>query len=244
MKSRVALACLTLLGVIAAAAPVAAGIAPYVRFDYAGNQLRMTDGNNLIQEWEDDFQSYHLPADFKKVGPAYGPSLSAGFWLLPVLRVGALYSYQRSILRNGLDVPGNVLFVSDLDFRMTEIGGEAALRFKRLAGLTFGGSVAHGRAELIERYFVQDSFGGMYDEHGKSEKTRTTYGAFIGLDQTNESGVAGFVRAGFQYRDVGRMPSHIVSYDGSTTTEHDSESIWLDYSGYYVKIGIGFDGGR
>jgi hypothetical protein len=137
-------------------------------------------------------------------------------------------------------VPGYVFYADDLEFRMTEIGAEAAVRITRLGGLTFGGSVARGEAEMIEGFTVEDGFSQYYQD-ANAQSTKATYGAFIGFDQTNPAGLAGFVRAGFQYRDMGPMPSQLTISDGTNTTQSTGTSIPLDYSGVYFKVGIGFD---
>ncbi len=230
----------------ALAAPASAALSPYVRLDYGGTQLRMTDGNNLIRDNEAAYRAAGLPADFNTIGSSYGPSGAVGLWVLPGLRVGATYAYGRSVRHNRLHVPGVVWDASDLDFRMTEIGGEAAVRFRRLAGLTFGATVAQGRAEMIEGYAFEDFTGWpdnfyQYYQDDVAKKTRITYGGYIGLDQTNEQGVAGFIRAGFVYRDMGHMPTDLTISDGTNTVQATGQTIWLDYSGFYVKAGIGYD---
>jgi hypothetical protein len=224
----------------ALAAPAVAGLSPYVRLDYGGSQLRMTDGNNLIHENEASLQEAGYPAAFEKIGSGYGPSASVGLWLFPAFRLGATYSYLRAVRNNQVHVPGALFYADDVDFRVTEIGGEAALRMKRLLGLTVGASVARGRAEMIEGYSVADAYGQFYQD-ATANRTKTTYGAFVGLDQTNPAGVAGFVRLGFQYRDMGRMPSQLTISDGVNTAQATGNTIWLDYSGIYFKVGVGYD---
>jgi len=203
--------------------PAAAGVAPYVRLDYGGNQLRMTDRNIAIRKEEASLKKAGYPATFQEIGFGYGPSASVGLWILPGFRLGAAYSYLRAVRNNRLDVPGEISYADDLDFRMNEVGVEAAVRFKRLAGLTVGVDVAGGWAKSIENYSREDADGlNSWDE--KAYRTKPTCGAFVGIDQTNPAGVAGFIRAGFQYRDMGRMPVQ-----------------WTDYSGFYVRAGLGYD---
>jgi len=123
---------------------------------------------------------------------------------------------------------------------MTEIGVEAAARLVRLGGLTVGASMARGRAELIEGLSREDA-SGQFNQDATAHRTRTTCGAFVGLDQTNSDGLAGFIRAGFQYRDMGHMPSRLTLFDGTNTTQTTGNTAWLDYSGFYVKVGVGYD---
>ncbi len=222
------------------AAPAAARVSPYVRLDYGGSQLRMSDANRLIHDNEGLLASAGFPASFHTIGTAYGPSGSAGLWLLPGLRVGATGSYVRAVRVNHLHVPGQLFWADDQDFRMTEFGAEAAVRFVRLAGLTIGANVAQGRAELVEGFSVED-LSGQYYQDGKSHRTKTTYGAFIGLDQTNGLGLVGYVRAGFQYRDMGHMPADLTVSDGTSSVQTTGKTVWLDYSGIYLKVGIGYD---
>jgi hypothetical protein len=221
------------------AAPAFAGISPYVRFDYGGNGLRMTDGNSLINDNAVALQSAGYTTNFKKVGPAYGPSGSFGVWVAPTFRVGATYSFQRSIRTNGVDDPS--LYYSDnLDFRTRELGGEAMWRWSRLAGLSVGATAAQCRAELIEHVTIEDASGQLF-EVANASRTRMSYGGFIGLDQTNPQGVAGFVRVGFRYRDMAHMPSEVTMSDGVTTSQGSGRTVWMDYSGFYFTLGMGYD---
>jgi hypothetical protein len=183
------------------------------------------------------------PAEFEEVGAAYGPGASAGLWLFPGFRVGATFSYMRAVLNNGFDVPDQLLYVHEADLRVTEIGVEAAVRFERLMGLTLGGNVGRGRGELIEGLTVRDPFDRLY-QTSEANKTKTTYGGFIGLEQANDAGVVGYIFAGFQYRDMGRMDSENTLTNGVDTVRWKDKTVWLDYSGYYVKAGIGYDFGR
>ena len=242
MKSRGRLSLVGLALSCVVAAPAVAGIAPYVRVDFGGSQFRMTDGNSRIRETETAFKTAGYTVDFHEVGTGYGSGAAAGLWLLPGFRVGATYSLLKSSLENYVHVPGDVFFADELQFRMSEIGAEAAVRIRSLAGLTLGANVARGRAELVEAYTVEDYYASsFYYQDGTGNRTVTTYGGYVGLDQTNPAGVVGFIRAGFQYRDVGRMPFHMVVSDGVTSSPVDGETIWLDYSGFYVKAGVGFD---
>lgn len=58
--------------------PATAGISPYVRMEYGGTQMRLTDGNRQIKRAEASFQSAGLPAKFQTVGPGSGPGGSVG----------------------------------------------------------------------------------------------------------------------------------------------------------------------
>ncbi len=69
----------------------------------------------------------------------------------------------------------------------------------------------------------------------------TTYGGYLGFERTNGRGVAGYIRAGYQVREVGRLPSKLTQSDGYTTVEATGNTIDLDYSGFYFKVGIGYD---
>lgn len=229
-----------LLLTCACASPSGAAVVPYLRLDYGASQLRMSEGNKLINDSEAMFKAAGYPADFKEVGPGSGPSAALGLWVFPAFRVGATYSYLRSVRNNRLHVPGQLFYEDDLDFRMTEIGAEAAVRIVPLAGFTVGANVAQGRAQLIEGYSYEDAYGQLYMDT-TARSTKTTYGMFLGLDQTNEAGFAGYVRVGFQYRNVGSMPGQVTMSDGTNTIQTTGNTIPLDYSGYYVRVGIGYD---
>lgn len=230
---------LTLLTTLltAAIASPSAAFTPYVRVDYGANHLRMTDGNARLEEVRRSFEDAGFSPEFERIGPGYGPSGSVGLWVLRGLRLGATYSFLRSQVDNSVHEPNVFVWAEELQFKMTEIGGEAAVRMTRWGGLTLGASAASGRAR-VEEFIGSEDFGG-YDELRMSgERTTRTYGAYLGLDQTNPAGAAGYIRAGYQWRDVGRVPIHVRTTDAG---EYDGQTPWLDYSGFYLKLGIGFD---
>ena len=227
------------------ATPAAAGVSPYVRLDYGGSQFRMTDLNHGIQDDNATFQDAGFPAAFEKTGSGYGPGASVGVWIAPGLRLGATYSYLRAVRSNRFDTanPVDFAYSDELDLRMSEIGVEAAVRFRRLWGLTLGASVAQGRGEITEKLTVTQTVDvpDYYHFDGKAHRTKTTCGAFVGLDQTNDAGVAGYIQAGFQYRDFGHMAGEMTETDGVDVVRSTGRTGWLDYSGFYVKVGVGYD---
>jgi hypothetical protein len=232
----------SLLITCAIATPVLGGVDPYVRVDYGQNQLWNTSIE--VENREAAFQASGYPATFERVGFGYGPGVSAGVWILPEVRVGITYSYLRAARGNGLYVPG-LSYPNEFDFRMNEVGAEAATRFNQLAGLTVGANVALGWAEMLGRFPAEDA-GRLGYVDLTANRTRPTCGVFVGIDQTNPAGtnlagIAGFVRVGFQYRDMGRMPSHLTWSDGTERVKTTGETGWTDYSGLYVKVGIGYD---
>ena len=220
-----------------------AGVAPYVRLDFGGSGFRMTEANTFIKQSETSLKSAGYPAAFQKVGTAFGPSASVGLWLFRGFRLGGTYSYLRSTRNNRVHVPGQLFYADDLVFKMTELGGEAAVRVARLGGLTVGANVANGRGELIEGFSVQDPYS-LYTQDATAHRSKMTYGGFIGFDQTSLAGVAGFVRVGFQYRDIGKMPSHLSISDGTTSWQATGTTIPLNYTGVYFKAGVGYDLGH
>lgn len=219
-------------------APVVAGVAPYVRVDYGGNQLRMSDMNDAIEAMEQELVSQGAVVSFKGVGPAYGPSVSAGLWLLPGFRLGAVCSYQRAVLTNVFaDEQYEYYLTDDMTFRMMEIGLEAAVRVNRLGGLIVGGDVCHGHGELTDALLIE-SVHGQYSWHGTGKRDRLTGGVFVGFEQTNAAGIAGSVRAGYRFRDMGEMPGEVSDSDGA---RYSTSTIPLDYSGFCLRVGVGYD---
>lgn len=227
------------------AVPATARVSPYVRLAFGGEQLRMSEGNALLRDTKKSFTDQGLPADINSVAFATGPSASAGLWLLRGFRVGATYSSGHSTNVNHVHVPGLLFYAEDLDFRLSELGLEAAVTFERWGGLTFGGHVAETRAKIVEGHTEQDfTGGGDLFMDATAEKTKRTYGAYMGFEERNEQNVVGFLRAGYQFRDMGTMPSALVISDGFTTVQAAGTTIGLDYSGFYVKAGVGYDFGR
>ena len=145
--------------------------------------------------------------ELERVGRAFGPDLSAGVWLASWVRVGATYDSQKESVENDLWINHETTgyhYVDHLDFRTEEVGG--ALRIERFGGFSFGGQAASGRGRFSEN-FSESDFWSEYHLSGTAERTRFTEAAFVGLDRTNEQGVAGFLRAGYRFRDYGIMPA-------------------------------------
>jgi len=238
MRNRASILAALLLSA-ANSVPSQAGVSPFVRLEYGFNGLAMDGPNARISQNETALRAAGSPADFEKIGPGVGPSGSLGVWLTPSLRVGATYSYLRSYREHRLHEPG-AFWGEDIDLQMREFGGEVAVRMRRLAGLTLGGSFASGRAKLIDGFTIEDGAGNYYEDT-VSEGDVRTYGGYLGFDQTNAAGVAGYVRLGYQHRDAGALPMRGTASDGVTTVEFTDQSVPLDYSGIYFRIGMGFD---
>lgn len=224
------------------AVPAAAGISPYVRLAMNANRLDMAAINDGIHSDEAGLQQSGLPVDFDPIGPGIGPAGAVGLWLFPGLRVGATISQQHSMRDNRVHAPG-YFYASQYDFYITEVGGEMVVRLQGLAGLCFGGETARARVRGTLGY-TEEWSSGQYYLDASARGTATTYRAFIGIDQTNHTGVAGFLRIGYRFARVGSLPSEGVVSDGSSSASFTDQTVPFDYSGYYVSGGIGFDLGR
>ena len=229
---------------LAVATPTTAGVRPYVRGAYGGSQLQVDNINEMIADDEQalrDGSGY--PIELERVGHAFGPEVSAGAWLTPWVRVGATYVNQKATTENDLGINHETTgyrYTDILEFRTEEVGGEIVVRVERLGGLCLGGQAASGRARFSEN-FSESDFSSEYHLSGTAERTRVTWAAFIGLDRTNEQGVAGFLRGGYRFRNYGPMPARVTESDGSTSTTYDTTTIPLDYSGFFVSLGVGYD---
>ena len=226
------------------AIPTAAAIRPYVRAAFSADQLRVDNINDNIAANEQALRAGSgYPIELERVGRALGPDLSAGFWLTSWMRLGATYASQKESVRNDLWIDHQTTgyhYVDDLDFRTEEVGGEVLLRVKRLAGLCLGGQAASSRGSFSQSFHESD-FWSEYHLHGTAERTRVTWAAFIGIDQTNEQGVAGFLRAGYRFRNFGAMPARVTEWDASTSSTYETTTVPLDYSGFFASLGIGYD---
>jgi hypothetical protein len=237
------LAALVLVIVVASSGTALAGISPYIRLAVDGNRLDMTDFNAGIHSDEAALQQAGYPANFSPVSPGVGLNGALGLWILPGFRIGAIYSREHARRDNRLHVPGQYFYDNDLNFYINEVGGEAILRIDRLMGLCLGGEVAQASVRGTLGY-SEEWFGGQYYVDASASGRATTYRAFIGFDQTNSTGAAGFLHAGYRFASVGRLPSEGVVSDGSTSAAFTSQSVRFDYSGLYVSFGVGFDFGR
>ena len=229
---------------LGAARPTFAGVHPYVRAAFSGNDLRVDNIDANIAADEQAFRNATgYPVELERVGRAVGPDLAAGIWLAPWVRIGAMYSSHRETVLNDIGINHQTTgyhYVDEMEFRTEEMGGEIVLRAKRLAGLCLGGQAARTRARFSQN-FSESDFWSEYHLRGTGERTRVTYAAFVGLDQTNEHGIAGFMRAGYRFRDFGSMPARVTEWDASTSDTYETSTIPLDYSGFFMSLGIGFD---
>ena len=188
---------------------------------------------------EQTLQRAGYPVRFQKVGSAYGSGAAAGLWLLPCVRVRATYPYQKAARENRLDLVGGRLCRDHLEFRIRETGAEAAVRFPNLHGFIIGANAAQGRAEADEDPF-QDAGSPLWLA-GTAEQTKSAYGGYVGFDQSGASGVVGHIVAGLRYSDMGHMPSTSTLSDGDNCATQQGKTVWMDYSGLYLKVGIGYD---
>jgi hypothetical protein len=221
------------------AAPAHAYLNPYVRLGFGGNQQLMHDVNDAIAADVGWASAGGVPVSAHSVGPGYGPAVSAGLWIVPFLRVGATYGQQRASVNHEYRDTG-FLFVDDYKFRMKEYGLESAVRIPALAGFTLGGSTAESRGEAEEDFALENVHGNYYETFIAHRKVRT-YAVFFGFDQTAPNGVAGFLQVGYHWRDLGSMPGEYQISDNGTNSVDVGQTVPVDYSGWSVRLGAGFD---
>jgi len=226
--------------VLMLATPAGAGIRPYVRLDYGGGRFKMSEIDANIARDQKTITDGGLSASFRGIGAGVGSGASAGLWLFPAFRLGATYGYSKSYRENRVHEPGVLFYDDQIQFQLAEFGAEAAVRIERLAGFTLGGSVARSRAQLTEGFTVQQPGSDSFTDI-TGEGTKTTYGAFVGFDQTNSAGVAGYVRLGYAFRDLGSTPFSGTWSDGIDTYPVSGTTARQDFSGLYLRAGIGFD---
>ena len=212
---------------------------PYVRAGFGGHGVKMTDANAAIETAVDWARTGGLPVSPSKVGAGYGPSMSAGIWLVPGFRVGATYAQQKSKVPHEYTQPG-FLYEDNYEFTMRELGLEAAIRVPQLAGFTFGGGAADASAEMAEA-FALENVHGLYYETLAASRTIRTYSMFFGFDQTMSKGIAGYLQIGYHWRDAGRLQGVHEIDDNGTITRTSVETVPADFSGWSVRVGAGYD---
>lgn len=227
------------------ASPADAFLDPYLRVGFGGNGVKMDDANAAIHAAVEPARLAGLPVSPSKVGAGYGPSISAGLWLVPGFRVGATYAQQKSrVPHEYYDPPhpgySGYLYRDNYEFAMRELGFEAAVRIPQLAGFTFGGGGAEAKAELTES-FALENVHGLYYETLAASRTIRTYNVFFGFDQTMSKGLAGFLQVGYHWRDAGQLPGVLEIDDNGTVTRLDVDTVPADFSGWSVRVGAGYD---
>jgi hypothetical protein len=223
-----------------AATPATAGLRPYVRVGVGISQLQMATLNEVMLADQDAIRAAGGQADFDRIKAALGPEASAGLWLHPAFRLGGTFAWQRSRTENRVEDPGTFTYKDQYTIDITEVGGEAAVRIARFSGLTFGGQLALTWVEVSNQYTVENPTGSLH-AGTFADQTDPTWGLYMGLDQTNERGMAGFIRVGYRFRDLGPIPGHQTVNDGSSVTTRPVTTLPLDFSGWYASVGFGFD---
>lgn len=243
MKAASSMIGATLLAVLCCNAPAKAGVRPYVRVEYGGNEFLTKALDDNIAAQQRAFKNAGVASDLKGTGSGYGPGAAAGLWLLPGFRIGATYSYAASHKLNIVHKPGVVFLWDSIDFKLGEIGGEAVLRIPHGHGIMIGGNACQAHVEFTEDQAFQTLAGDDFS-WTKAKKDHTTNAAFVGYDQTNDKGGAGFVRAGYAWRDIGAMSSNVLGNQGGPEAAFTSTTVDMDLSGWFLKVGLGFDLGR
>ena len=230
---------LCLLLICTQASSAHAYLNPYVRLGFGGNQMKMSDMNDYIAADVGWATLGGVPVSAHVVGPGFGPDVSAGLWLVPFLRAGAIFSVERARVTHEYSQTG-FLYQDDYAFHMREVGLEAALRIPALGGVTFGGGAAQGFAE-VNQTFVLNNIHGNYSQAFYSHHDCRTYKAFVGFDQTTSNGIAGYLQVGYQWRTVGDMPGSYLIDDNGTISTVPGQLAPADYSGWSVRLGCGYD---
>jgi hypothetical protein len=230
---------LALSSLLAAAPAAHAEFVPYLRATFGVSQLAMTALDAAMLAQQSAIRANGGRARFDEVGMVFGPELSAGVWLLPSLRVGTLFSWQHRNMDHSSD--GSLTYVDLYEIRTTDAGAELAFRLPRYSGLTIGGQIALTQGEVTNNYRITNASGSLHVST-RVQDAQTTWGVFIGLDQTDaQRRTAGYLRLGYRFRDFGAVPGTQSVNDGSGTVSGPVRSVPLDFSGWYASLGIAFD---
>jgi len=230
---------LALSSFLAAASPAHAEFVPYLRATFGVSQLAMTSLNAAMLAQESAIRANGGQARFDDVGMVFGPELSGGVWLLPTLRVGTTFSWQHRNMDHWSD--GSLTYVDQYRFATRDAGAELAFRLPRYSGFTIGGQIALTQGEVTNDYVITNASGSLHVTT-RVQDAQTTWGLFIGLDQTDaHQRTGGYVRLGYRFRDFGSVPGTQSVSDGSGTVSTPVRSVPLDFSGWYASLGIAFD---
>jgi hypothetical protein len=64
---------------------------------------------------------------------------------------------------------------------------------------------------------------------------------FFGFDNATEKGLAGYILAGYAWRDLGELSGTRTIDDNGTVYDEPIVTVPLDYSGWSVRVGLGYD---
>lgn len=208
----------------------------------------LDDLNDVIRDDERTFRNAGIPADFETfdAAPQIGIGITHG--VESTVALGAEFTHQWSSVENRYFDAGES-YSDEIDLRMTEISGVIEVRIRESPGLSFGGSMGAGFGDLEEDVRFRDfqDPSNNVDALGEFDGSGLVVGGFV-----NYRIVAGrtahiLVRGGYSYRNLGEFDGASTTWQNGSpqtlfgpATDSFGRPIDFDFSGFYLRIGVGF----
>ncbi|UCG53212.1 MAG: hypothetical protein JSW58_06560 [Candidatus Latescibacterota bacterium] len=207
----------------------------------------LNDVDDATKEYEKIFTDAGIAADFESFGPVLDLAFEVGYRYSQSISTGLAFSYQGNSVDN--DVSGFSFAFSDrLELFIVDITGDVSYWPAIARGLFFGVNGGVGYCEVDEKLAFRDVLfpGNDFDLTGKWEGFGPVFGIFAGFEFGTSSRTTLFSKAGFYYRNFGSLDGDVtvsaLGIDETTKepkTNRAGEPVDFDFSGFYLKVGVG-----
>jgi hypothetical protein len=201
-----------------------------------------------IEVFENLLQSLGLPAEFSGPGMAMEAGGGVAFNFGSGFSMGAEGSYQTSSLNNRAESFDGTL--SDIrDFDVVDISGVLQYEVPKAKGLYFGVSagVANGSYEQRSRIRVTTDPASNLEITTAADGSGPSIGLYAGYRTDRGKGTYLLIQAGIRYRKIDEMSgtarSPQLGYAEGVLLNSDGDPLGFDFSGIYLRIGLGYAAG-
>jgi hypothetical protein len=195
-----------------------------------------------------------------KLGGTWLYGVETGVMVTPTLSLGlswernASSSYQEFF--TGDIFLGTVGFANhSLETSITDVTANATLWVPRGRGFFVGAEAGAGIGQLTEALSYSDRSAQQFRYHGDWDRTGLVGGAYAGFRHAASSGLLVLVKAGYKFRDMGRMDGQRVitastfasdppGVDPGPIKDSSGQELRSNFSCLYFGLGLGFFLGR
>jgi len=227
----------------------------YVRGSVGYSTQSLGDLNDDIEQDELVFRTAGLPVTFEPFGGALDLAVEMGMRIVPTSRgipsisLGVGVSYETNDVHHAYsDLSGS--FSDKTDLAILDVTGNLTFWFPSVrwlfAGFEAGKGFGSATEELQFRDFADPT--NDLDVAGNFDGSGFVVGVFSGLQYEASGGALLFLKVGYHYRNLGHFDGTITSpqlgSSSGTAVNNAGRPLEFDFSGIYVKVGIGLAFGR
>jgi hypothetical protein len=230
----------------------------YIRSSGGIGYWSMEDLKNALDHDKAILQEEGIDTDYEDLGAVFGFGVEAGARVFSFISVGLSFEYEKNTLENSAggmvyfdDGMGGTIWVSydvvdDYELSIWEVQANVTFWMPPAPGLYIGASGGLGSGSINEDLFLSlesaiDSES--ISENGDYEGSGFVGSIFAGYQYEFTSAPLVYLEAGYRLRNLG-------SFDGSFSddfkpkgelTNLDRKPVGdINYSGFYVRAGVGF----